>query len=148
ELARLRRFLLTLLMLPRIARLHACGRTIRMNDFYSLFRILLRNQSLRRNIHEVGISEKRFSIYESQFFGFNHPVNDLSGIATESLEIKIFDQTQFLQQHVTARIGRRLIDGVAAIARANGLFPAAPPLGQIRCRQQASLRLAESDYST
>ena len=130
-----------MLMFPRIARLHARNGTVGMNELYSLFGILLRNQSFRRNIYEVRIGKKRFSIYEGQFLGFHHPVYALSGIATQSLQIKMLDQIEFLQQHVTARIGRRFIDGVAAIARANWLFPAAPTLGKIGLRQQASLLL-------
>ena len=57
-------------MLPRIARLHAYGCAIGMNEFYALFGILLRNQSFRGNIYEVGIGQKRFSVYEGQFLGF------------------------------------------------------------------------------
>src|SRR5262245_25117368 len=60
----------------------------------------------------------------------------------------MLDQIQLLQQHVTARIGWRFIDGVAAIVRANWLFPAAPTFGKIGFRQQTPLLFAEPDQAT
>src|SRR5262245_15266740 len=135
-------------MFPWISRLRARGGSVGMNEFYSFFRILLRNQSRRRNIHEVRVANKGFSIDEGQFFSFDHLVDALCSIATQSLQIKMLEQIQFLQKHVPARIGRRFIDGIAAIVGANRFFPAAPTSGQILCCQQASLRFAKADYST
>src|SRR5215510_2551692 len=132
-------------MLPRIARLHAYRCAIKMNEVYALFGILLRNQSVRWNLCKVWVGEERFPIYKGQLLGFHHSVYALSGIAAESSQIEMLDQVQFLQQHVAARIGWRFVDGVVAIARANGLLPAALTSDEIGFGQQPPLLFAEPD---
>ena len=63
--------------------------------------------------------------------------------ASHARDIEALDQVQLLQQDVTARVWRHLVDPMSMVVDVDGLVPAGVESSQIRFRYQAIVVLAE-----
>ena len=67
------------------------------------------------------------------------------GIAAHPAQIELFDEVQFLQQHMAAGVGRRFVDVMPVVGGGDGRIPARAAVGEIAQGKQPALRLAELD---